>query len=1255
MARSAAVNSSTIDYSKFDTSNIRVTKILVHPIKSCKGTSVQEAKYTLEGLENDRKWCIIKADNHVVVTARQVSKMVLIHPRIVTDPGATEGGRLEVTFPEDSGCETFFLPLNPSEDTFRKWKSIDVELWDQKDIQGYICETTAGRSPSTILSEYIGYPVHLVVKGPRVRSCQPTLRFPKLDAPSYFQDGYPLLLVSEESVGAVQERIRDMVGTQGICDKWAKDELEIERFRPNIVFKGAGMPFVEDVMAELSISSDKEAVDGMTGIIHLVSKCTRCLLPNVDPATGVRDTAVPYKAIMKFRRGLDPARASAPCVGCNGILTGDGVVKVGIPAERICAGGERNHPPVLTSILPPSPLPPCPSNTQTSSFTGLSRMAIGKWISFTQPVSVVSDTSLPKPIPIPCTADGKQFGLENFGNTWCVSRPFPLPPSLTYSLFHRPSYANSVLQALYFCSPFRELVIQHTDPYASFQNALSSHFTPTHPPTSPVTTARRKPDRKSTQDSPPNTVPHPPTPPVPSPPRTLFSALRALYVHISQNPTDKGTIAPRAFIEKLRELNEAFRNTMHQDAHEFLNYLLNRIVEEIEEEKKQRLASGDDLPRSMNSSSTASHPPVRTASASTSSTPSPGATFIHQIFEGTLTSETRCLTCENVSSRDESFLDLSIDIEQNSSVTACLRQFSASEMLCQKEKFFCDACCDLQEAERRMKIKRLPNVLALHLKRFKYQEDVGKYIKLTYRVVFPFELRLFNTVDDIPNPDRLYELFAIVVHIGNGPNHGHYISIIKTMGTWLIFDDETVDSIKECDISKYFGDSNSGSAYVLYYQALDIDLSALGLRPPSPEPLMRPVPQSEPAQHCRPNDSPVLTAQSVLSLPPGLTDNAIRSAPVPEVLSRPATPPIPIQLPLEPSGKSPHRVRSQLIKAALGRPGTASRNDSVLRPSRPALDEKFSSVPKQSSLPITIIPKDDLIPLEDHSNGKEKDSDKSMMNWLRRRSFRNIKSRPSTEVNADIPPLPPGAFVAPGSPVRNQSTSSSSNSSKDSRRPLDSPTPGHPSPRVSPLPNGKSPPLSRVADASSYETDSRQLSASASPYTTPISPPSSRRSQPRPLPSIPASLQMPKFETPPSSFSKTSLDHGRVQRRHPMPSTKDSNPLLSPKSLGRPATSAGSPTKTHSPPLGVPPSGSVRVPGPNNVATSRLDTNDGTFVDRPKSAHASYGFVSSPPATRSPLPPLPVSAAPTVRTPATRKLSLSAPMLGLRRRDKDRK
>ena len=52
-------------------------------------------------------------------------------------------------------------------------------------------------------------------------------------------------------------------------------------------------------------------------------------LPNIDPSTGVRDEAVPYKVIMKFRRGLDPARSGVPCVGSNGIFTGEGVVRVG--------------------------------------------------------------------------------------------------------------------------------------------------------------------------------------------------------------------------------------------------------------------------------------------------------------------------------------------------------------------------------------------------------------------------------------------------------------------------------------------------------------------------------------------------------------------------------------------------------------------------------------------------------------------------------------------------------------------------------------------------------------------------------------------------------------------------------------------------------------------------------------------------------------------------------------------------------------
>jgi ubiquitin carboxyl-terminal hydrolase 9/13 len=229
-------------------------------------------------------------------------------------------------------------------------------------------------------------------------------------------------------------------------------------------------------------------------------------------------------------------------------------------------------------------------------------------------------------------------------------------------------------------------------------------------------------------------------------------------------------------------------------------------------------------------------------------------------------------------------------------------------MLCQKNKFFCDSCCDLQEAEKRcnfhsacftlsltfiyrMKIKRLPNVLALHLKRFKYQEDVARYIKLVYRVAFPYELRLFNTVDDMDDADRLYNLFAIVVHVGkyvcsllflvlysscsfSGPHHGHYISIIKTAGTWFVFDDDNVYPISENDIPKYFGDSNAGSAYVLYYQAVNIDLVSLGLRPlePPPETITSLTPPVQPYTALQNQ-----TVVPVPTLPPGLSSNSAAS------------------------------------------------------------------------------------------------------------------------------------------------------------------------------------------------------------------------------------------------------------------------------------------------------------------------------------------------------------------------------------------
>jgi ubiquitin carboxyl-terminal hydrolase 9/13 len=304
---------------------------------------------------------------------------------------------------------------------------------------------------------------------------------------------------------------------------------------------------------------------------------------------------------------------------------------------------------------------------------------------------------------------------------------------------------------------------------------------------------------------------------------SLFTCLKDIFEAVIAHRSRIGVVSPHKFLETLRRDNEMFRTPMHQDAHEFLNLLLNEVVENVEKFSKQ-LQKDNDRPRS--GFDEALSPVVRaTMPDAILKNSLHTSRWVHELFEGTLTSETRCLTCENTSQRDEAFLDLSVDLEQHTSVTACLRKFSEEEMLCERNKFHCDKCGGLQEAEKRMKVKRLPRILALHLKRFKYTEDLQRLQKLFHRVVYPYYLRLFNTTDDAEDPDRLYELYAVVVHIGGGPYHGHYVSIIKTQDRgWLLFDDEMVEPVDKAYVRNFFGgEGNLACAYVLFYQETTLE------------------------------------------------------------------------------------------------------------------------------------------------------------------------------------------------------------------------------------------------------------------------------------------------------------------------------------------------------------------------------------------------------------------------------------------------
>lgn len=361
----------------------------------------------------------------------------------------------------------------------------------------------------------------------------------------------------------------------------------------------------------------------------------------------------------------------------------------------------------------------------------------------------------------------KYFGLVNLSNT---------------------CYVNSVLQALYFCSPFRKAAIRH----------LSEDK-----------------DEDSNGDS-------------------LLNSLSELFAQIDSQKRSVGCITPRRFLARLRKASDLFCNAEHQDAHEFMQFLLNDIAETLKARvvrqrarDKQRL-QGQQSPSSGN---------LGGAPDEEEQAEEEPRTWIHDIFQGYLVNQMKCLCCENVSVRRETFLDLSVDIERHTLIAACLRAFESTELLRSGNKFFCDMCGCLQEAEKRLRIYQLPSVLMLHLKRFKYVERLGRSCRLPYRVVFPLQLRIVEHrpprrqpgggpvagsdtrarpqdgpagVDGgedgtPPPPSRLFELRSVVVHIGRDSSRGHYVTVVRSGDRFVLLDDDVVRVVEPEVLRSFYG------------------------------------------------------------------------------------------------------------------------------------------------------------------------------------------------------------------------------------------------------------------------------------------------------------------------------------------------------------------------------------------------------------------------------------------------------------------
>ena len=170
-----------------------------------------------------------------------------------------------------------------------------------------------------------------------------------------------------------------------------------------------------------------------------------------------------------------------------------------------------------------------------------------------------------------------------------------------------------------------------------------------------------------------------------------------------------------------------------------------------------------------------------------------------------------------MTTREEKFIDLSLDVQGDCTLRECLRAFNAREMIDKGDKYYCDTCCLRQEAFRCMRIKQLPSVLVCHLKRFKFMENVQRFVKLSYEVRFPDELEFPASHY---HAARTYTLFAVVVHIGSGMRQGHYVAMIKAHGTWFMFDDDEVSVIPHEVVQRCYGAEDAKhhyDGYLLFY------------------------------------------------------------------------------------------------------------------------------------------------------------------------------------------------------------------------------------------------------------------------------------------------------------------------------------------------------------------------------------------------------------------------------------------------------
>ena len=336
-------------HQRSDTATWTVKSLWIYPIKSCRGVELEAGTVMGTGMEYDRQFCFAQLSSKFPVSAstpqeekakhawkfmtqRSLPPMATIKTEVwLPDPSSptyTErhpnvlsGGVLVIRFPHITTADGIMgkvkdvlalasghservvhIPFNPSQAQISEnaYSVDDMEIWKDRPKSLTIASTEKDDAWIQELRSCLGITNHLALfriskdHQPReVYRCAPRKEELGYQPLVGFQDAYPLHMLNLASVRDVESKLQN-----------GAPPLSARNFRPNIVITG-GAAYEEDSWKRITIGNFEYQVSCRT---------VRCLLPNVNPITGIRHGSEPNRTLKAFRC-IDAGDPKNACLG----------------------------------------------------------------------------------------------------------------------------------------------------------------------------------------------------------------------------------------------------------------------------------------------------------------------------------------------------------------------------------------------------------------------------------------------------------------------------------------------------------------------------------------------------------------------------------------------------------------------------------------------------------------------------------------------------------------------------------------------------------------------------------------------------------------------------------------------------------------------------------------------------------------------------------------------------------------------------